>query len=79
MNSDAVLKQMHQLSKSAPEGDFTLWVEACQELADVAAALHGQISEEQFGVLVGVGALMARQGFREMQAGNHTHKFFRGD
>lgn len=75
MNWEDAIAAMLKASKSEglPDGE---WIDACQSLADVIAEIGERLTEEHLAILVGVGALMARQGFREMQAGIQTELFF---
>lgn len=77
MTQDDALTAMLKHSKTLPEGGYELWVEGCQLLAETIEAIAPKISDEQLAVLIGAGAMMSRQGFRELQASGMTEAFFK--
>lgn len=77
MKADDALDAMLRHASGAPDGGYDLWVEACQQLADVIERSHAVLPEADRAVLLGAGALMCRQGFREMQAAGLADTFFK--
>ena len=61
------LHMMHKVSKQLPEPAD--WMSAVHVMADVLEELEDVITEEQKALLVGLGAMMYRQGFEEFKAG----------
>lgn len=59
--------QMVKASRTLPD-DFFM-VEAMQELASLVARRGGDLADEDCAVLIGVGALLIREGRAEMMAG----------
>lgn len=74
LNYEDALDLMLTMRKTIPEEG--MWVEACQELAELITTAQTRLSEIELAMLVGIGALMARQGQREFEAGLHTDNFF---
>jgi len=58
---------MAELSKQLPEESD--WISACHVMADLFDSIRHKLSEEQQAMMIGIGAMIYRQGFREMQAG----------
>lgn len=62
----AAISQMQHAERLLP--DEPMWsVGAAQNLADVLTRLDG-LSEEDRGVLIGIGAMLVREGKKEMKA-----------
>lgn len=72
-----ILQVMEQCSRKLPaqwEADF--WLGSLQTLAEVVAETRRVLTEEQQGVLVGVGAMMCRQIEKEAEALSMTEQVF---
>lgn len=67
MNSIDYLDLMADVSKTLP--DEADWMVAVHTMDDILKETESSITEEQRALLVGLGAMMYRQGFREFQSG----------
>lgn len=67
MSAIDYLALMTEMSKKLP--DEANWMVAVHTMDDILKETEATITEEQRAVLVGLGAMMYRQGFREFQSG----------
>lgn len=67
MSTIDYLDLMGDMSKKLPEEAD--WMVAVHTMNDVLSEITGSITEENLAILVGLGAMMYRQGFREFQSG----------
>lgn len=61
------IDMMGGVSKQLPEQSD--WIGAVHVLSDLFSSLEAQMTDVQKAYMIGIGALLYRQGFREMQAG----------
>lgn len=77
MTRNQYMKLVGKVKNDMPDEPAFIWMESCQMLGDYVAKLGSKASEEDLALLVGIGALLSRQGFREFQAQGMAAALFR--